>query len=159
MTRAPLLAIGMALGLAAAQPWPEARAQTQPEAPATARGGTEIPTAERRLPQERQKDPIRAHDLDHDGTLDLAETKRAAALRYDAVNPDLDDALDRKEARRLPKGVFQQADGDHNGQVSKAEYLALVERRFQAADPDGDGTLDRAELRAKPGQALRRLMP
>ena len=84
--------------------------------------------------------------------------KRAAALRYDEVNPDLDDAVDKQEGRRLPKGVFREADSDGNGQVNKAEYLAVVERRFQAADPDGDGTLDRAELRSKPGQALRRLM-
>jgi len=161
MHRLLAFAVGATLAAATA-PWPPARAQqAQPEASApAARGGAELSPAERRRPQERQRDLVRAFDLDRDGTLDLAETKSAAAKRYDDLNPDLDDALDRQEARSrsLAAATFRAADADRNGNVSKAEWLALVERRFKAADPDNDGTLDRAELRSDRGKAQARLM-
>ena len=160
-----VLALAMGAGLAAAgaaatAPWSPARAQTQPEASAPARGGTELSPAQRRRPQEKQPDLMRAFDLDRDGVLNLAETKSAAAKRYDDINPDLDDALDRQEARRrsLAVGVFREADTDRNGAVSKAEWLALVERRFEAADPDRDGSLSRAELRSDRGKAVARFL-
>lgn len=161
MNRNLVLAIGAGLCVAAAPaPWAPARAQTQPEASAPARGGTELTPAQRRRPQERQRDLMRAFDLDRNGVLSLAETKSAAAKRYDDLNPDLDDALDRREARRrsLAGATFREADTDSNGAVNKAEWLALVERRFQAADPDSDGTLDRAELRSERGKAVARFM-
>lgn len=163
MTR--VLALAMAAGLAAAgaaatAPWSPARAQTQPGASAPARGGTELSPSERRLPQERQRDLMRAIDIDRDGTLDLAEAKSAAAKRYDDLNPELDDALDRQEATRrsLASATFRAADADRNGVVNKAEWLALVERRFQAADPDRDGTVSRAELRSDRGKSLARFL-
>jgi Ca2+-binding EF-hand superfamily protein len=161
MNRNLVLAIGAGLCVAAAPaPWAPARAQTQPEASAPAHGGTELPPAQRRRPQERQRDLMRAFDLDRNGVLSLAEAKSAAAKRYDDLNPDLDDALDRREARRrsLAGATFREADTDSNGAVNKAEWLALVERRFQAADPDSDGTLDRAELRSERGKAVARFM-
>ena len=161
MNRNLVLAIGAGLCVAAAPaPWAPARAQTQPEASAPARGGTELSPAQRRRPQERQPDLLRAFDLDRNGVLSLAETKSAAAKRYDDLNPDLDDALDRREARRrsLATATFREADTDNDGNVNKAEWLALVERRFQAADPDRDGTLDRAELRSDRGKAVRRFL-
>ena len=161
MNRNLVLAIGAGLCVAAAPaPWAPARAQTQPEASAPARGGTELTPAERRRAQERRRDLMRAFDLDRNGVLSLAETKSAAAKRYDDLNPDLDDALDRREARRhsLAGATFREADTDSNGAVNKAEWLALVERRFQAADPDSDGTLDRAELRSERGKAVARFM-
>jgi Ca2+-binding EF-hand superfamily protein len=162
MIRILALALGAGLaGAAAGAPWSPARAQTQPETPAPARGGTELSPEQRRLPRERQPGLMRALDLDRNGTLSLAETKSAAAKRYDDLNPDLDDALDRREARRrsLAGATFREADTDSNGAVNKAEWLALVERRFQAADPDSDGTLDRAELRSERGKAVARFMP
>jgi Ca2+-binding EF-hand superfamily protein len=161
MNRNLVLAIGAGLCVAAAPaPWAPARAQTQPEASAPARGGTELTPAQRRRPQERQRDLMRAFDLDRNGVLSLAEAKSAAAKRYDDLNPDLDDALDRREARRrsLAGATFREADTDSNGAVNKAEWLALVERRFQATDPDSDGTLDRAELRSERGKAVARFM-
>jgi Ca2+-binding EF-hand superfamily protein len=161
MNRNLVLAIGAGLCVAAAPaPWAPTRAQTQPEASAPARGGTELTPAQRRRPQERQRDLMRAFDLDRNGVLSLAEAKSAAAKRYDDLNPDLDDALDRREARRrsLAGATFREADTDSNGAVNKAEWLALVERRFQAADPDSDGTLDRAELRSERGKAVARFM-
>ena len=89
-----------------------------------------------------------------------AVNKDDAAKRYDDFNPDLDDALDRREARRhrLSAAVFREADADGNGAVNKAEWLALVERRFEAADPDRDGSLSRAELRSDKGKAVARFM-
>ena len=154
-------AVGLCLvGGAVSVPWSPARAQTQPEAAAPAGGGTELSPAERRRPQERRRDLVRAFDLDRDGALNLAETKSAAAKRYDDLNPDLDDALDRQEARRhsLAAGVFREADTDRNGTVNKAEWLALVERRFEAADSDRGGSLSRAELRSEPGKAVARFL-
>ena len=163
MTRILALAVGTGLaiaGAAAAAPWSPARAQTQPEASAPARGGAELSPSERRRPQERQPGLMRAFDLDRDGTLNLAETKSAAAKRYDDLNPDLDDALDQQEARRhsLASATFRAADADRNGTVSKAEWLALVERRFGAADPDRDGSLSRTELRSDKGKAVARFL-
>jgi Ca2+-binding EF-hand superfamily protein len=164
MTRILALAVGTGLaiaGTAATAPLsPPARAQTQPEASAPARGGTELSPSERRRPQERQPGLMRAFDLDRDGTLNLAETKSAAAKRYDDLNPDLDDALDRQEAGRhsLASATFRAADADRNGTVSKAEWLALVERRFEAADPDRDGSLSRTELRSDKGKAVARFL-
>ena len=161
MNRIFALAMGAGLAVpAATAPWSPARAQTQPEVSAPARGGTELSPAQRRRPQEKQRDLMRAFDLDRDGVLNLAETKSAAAKRYDDLNPDLDDALDRQEARRHPlaAAVFREADTDRNGTVNKAEWLALVERRFQAADADRGGGLSRAELRSEQGKAVARFL-
>jgi Ca2+-binding EF-hand superfamily protein len=161
MNRNLVLAIGAGLCVAAAPAlWAPARAQTQPEASAPARGGTELTPAQRRRPQERQRDLMRAFDLDRNGVLSLAEAKSAAAKRYDDLDPDLDDSMTQQEARRrsLATATFREADTDSNGAVNKAEWLALVERRFQAADPDRDGTLDRAELRSERGKAVARFM-
>ena len=161
MIKVLALALGAGLAGAAASLWPApARAQTQPETSAPARGGAELSPQQRRLPQERQPGLMRALDLDRGGTLGLAEAKSAAAKRYDDLNPDLDDALDREEARKrsLASDTFRAADTDRNGAVSKAEWLALVERRFEAADPDKDGSLSRAELRTDKGKAVARFL-
>ncbi|GAA0600170.1 hypothetical protein GCM10009416_42730 [Craurococcus roseus] len=161
MIRVLALALGTALaGATATAPWSSALAQNRPEAQAPARGGTELSPSERRLPQERRPGLMRALDLDRNGALSLAEAKSAAAKRYDDLNPDLDDALDREEARRrsLAPATFRAADADRNGAVSKAEWLALVERRFGAADPDRDGSLSRAELRSEKGKAAARFL-
>lgn len=112
-----------------------------------------------RRPEEMQADPLRAYDIDKDGTLDLAEVKSAAAARFDELNPDQDDTLDEREAAPVLQGAaFRQADGNGDGKVSKAEYLAYVERMFLLANPDKDGTLDRAELDSEAGKALLRLL-
>ena len=161
MTRTLVLAMAAGLSVAAAPaPCAPVRAQTQPEASAPARGGTELSPAQRRRPQERRPDLLRAYDLDRNGVLSLAETKSAAAKRYDDLDPDLDDSMTQQEARRrsLATATFREADTDSNGAVNKAEWLALVERRFQAADPDRDGTLDRAELRSDRGKAVARFL-
>ncbi len=142
-TRGVLAAIGLGLACLAG---PAASAQDASDLP-------------HRRPEEARADPLRAFDIDKDGTLDLAEVKSAAAARYDELNPDLDDRMDRREAAPvLPGAAFAQADTNHDGAIDKAEYLAYAERRFRAANHDRDGTLDRKELTTKAGRVLLRML-
>src|SRR5882724_677386 len=98
-------------------------------------------------------------DTDNDGTVDLAEAKKAASAVFDRLDRDKDGTLDRRELRgRLSPKEFAAADPDKDGTLTKDEYLAVVEQRFKAADPDNDGTLDAKELRSKAGRALARLL-
>jgi len=98
-------------------------------------------------------------DTDNDGTIDLAEAKKAASSAFDRLERDHDGTLDKRElGRRLTAKELAAADPDHDGTLTKDEYLAVVEQRFNAADPDHDGTLDAKELSTKAGQALLRLL-
>jgi hypothetical protein len=111
------------------------------------------------LAQSRHSNWIRMFDTDNDGTVDLAEAKKAASALFDKLDRDHDGTLDKRElARRLTPKEFAAADPDHDGTLSKDEYLAAVEQRFTAADPDHDGTLDAKELNTQAGQALLRLL-
>src|SRR5438876_12454470 len=87
-------------------------------------------------------------DTDNDGTVDLAEAKKAGAALFDRLDRDRDGTLDRRELRgRLSAAELAAADPDKDGTLSKDEYLNAIERRFKAADRDNDGTLDDNELR------------
>jgi Ca2+-binding EF-hand superfamily protein len=98
-------------------------------------------------------------DTDNDGTVDLAEARKAASAVFDRLDRDKDGTLDRREVGgRLSAKEFAAADPDKDGTLTKDEYLAVVEQRFKAADPDNDGTLDAKELRTKAGRALARLL-
>jgi Ca2+-binding EF-hand superfamily protein len=98
-------------------------------------------------------------DTDNDGTVDLAEARKAASALFDRLERDHDGTLDQRElAGRLTPKELAAADPDHDGTLTKDEYLAVVEQRFAAADPDRDGTLDAKELETKAGQALLRLL-
>lgn len=103
---------------------------------------------------------LQTNDPDNDGTLDLAEIKKAAEAKFDKLESDKDGTLDRKEARSLglAKSAFKKADPDNDGTLDKAEYLALVETHFKAANPDNDGTLDAKELASPAGQRLLKLV-
>lgn len=136
----------------------EALAQANP-APGAATPAQGTPDMPRRRPEEAQGDPMLAFDVNKNGKLELAEVKSAAAARYDELNPDLDDKLDRKEALGVLQGTeFRAADPDKDGTINKAEYLAYVERLFRRANPDKDGTLERKELNTPAGKALLRLL-
>ncbi|OMH99735.1 calcium-binding protein [Bradyrhizobium brasilense] len=102
---------------------------------------------------------LRMLDPDNDGTVDLAEAKKAAANLFAKFDPDHDGTLDARELRgRLTAKELAAADPDHDGTLTLDEYLAVVEQRFKAADPDNDGTLDAKELNSRAGRALLRLL-
>jgi Ca2+-binding EF-hand superfamily protein len=105
------------------------------------------------------KDPIKMFDLDSDGTLDLAEVKKAATTLFARLDPDHDGTLDKHELTgRMTARELAAADPDHDGTLSLDEYLAVVEKRFHAANPDNDGTLDARELRTRARRSLLRLL-
>lgn len=109
--------------------------------------------------QSKRVSPVAMLDTDNDGTVDLAEAKKAASALFDKLDPDKDGTLDKRElSRRLSAKELAAADPDHDGTLSKDEYLALVEQRFKAANPDNDGTLDAKELNSPAGRSLLRLL-
>src|SRR4029078_9958668 len=102
---------------------------------------------------------IEMFDTDNDGTLDLAEVKKAASAMFAKLDPDRDGTLDARELRgRLTAKELAAADPDRDGTLTLDEYLAVVEQRFNAANPDKDGTLDAKELTSRAGRALLRLL-
>jgi hypothetical protein len=103
--------------------------------------------------------PVQMLDTDNDGTVDLAEAKKAASALFDRLDRDHDGTLDRRElAGRLTAKELAAADPDHDGTLTKDEYLAVIEQRFNTANLDNDGTLDARELTSKAGQKLMRLL-
>jgi len=107
----------------------------------------------------RRSAAIRMFDTDNDGTLDLAEAKKAASALFAKLDRDHDGTLDKRElAGRLSAREFAAADPDHDGTLTLEEYLGVVEQRFNAANPDKDGTLDAIELNTSAGRALLRLL-
>lgn len=102
---------------------------------------------------------VKMFDTDNDGTLDLAEVKKAATAQFAKLDPDRDGTLDARELRgRLTAKELAAADPDRDGTLTLDEYLSVVEQRFNAANPDKDGTLDAKELNARAGRALLRLL-
>lgn len=101
-----------------------------------------------------------AIDRDRDGTIDLDEVKRAAALLFGQLDRQRTGKLSRAQLGRgrMTLAEFSWADRDHDGTLTKDEYLALVERQFRAADLDRDGTVSAAEFKARSGLPLRRLL-
>jgi Ca2+-binding EF-hand superfamily protein len=102
----------------------------------------------------RQRTPIQMFDTDNDGTLDLAEVKKAASTLFTRLDRDHDGTLDRRELAGRLSPKLAAADPDHDGTLTADEYLAVVEQRFNAANPDKDGTLDAKELNTSAGRAL-----
>lgn len=106
-----------------------------------------------------RRNSVRMLDTDNDGTLDLAEVKKAASALFTRLDRDHEGTLDRRElGGRLSARELAAADSDHDGTLTLDEYLAVVEQRFHAADPDGDGTLDAKELNSRAGRALLRVL-
>ena len=104
-------------------------------------------------------DPLSGLDTDNDGTVDLAEAKKAAAALFDRLDVNHEGTLDRREVgRRLSAKEFAAADVDKDKTLTKDEYLTIVEQRFKAADTDNDGTLTGKELQTKVGRAFLRLL-
>ena len=98
-------------------------------------------------------------DTDKDGTVDLAEAKKAGSDMFDKLDVDHDGTLSFKELHgRMSRKEFAAADTDKDGTLTKEEYLAFVEQRFKAADKDHDGTLSNWEFQTPKGRALVRLL-
>ena len=98
-------------------------------------------------------------DADNDGTVDLAEAKKAAGDLFDKLDTDKEGTLTLKElGGRVSSKDLSTADPDHDSTLTKDEYLAVVEERFKAADPDNDGTLSASELSSRAGRSLSRLL-
>src|SRR5215469_10949058 len=83
----------------------------------------------------KEPSPVALFDTDNDGTVDLAEAKKAAGDVFDKLDRDKDGTLDIKELQ---------------GRLSRKDLAA--------ADPDNDGTVSAAEFRTASGQALARLL-
>jgi Ca2+-binding EF-hand superfamily protein len=111
------------------------------------------------LAQTKKPSTVARFDTDNDGTVDLAEAKKAAATLFDKLDTDKEGTLDIKELQgRLSRKDFASGDPDKDKTLSKDEYLAIVEQRFKAADADNDGTVSAAEFRTPAGRALVRLL-
>jgi Ca2+-binding EF-hand superfamily protein len=107
------------------------------------------------LAASRRNLAIARFDTDNDGTLDLAEVKKAASAAFAKLDRDHDGTLDKRElAGKLSAKELAAADPDHDGTLTLDEYLAIVEQRFNAANTDKDGTLDARELNTAAGRAL-----
>jgi hypothetical protein len=98
-------------------------------------------------------------DADNDGTVDLAEARKAGSEMFDKLDTDHDGTLTFEELHgRMSRKEFAAADPDKDGTLTKEEYLAVVEQRFKAADKDHDGTLSNWEFQTPKGRALVRLL-
>ena len=111
------------------------------------------------LAASRSASPVKMFDTDNDGTIDLAEAKKAASEMFAKLDRDHDGTLDKRElAGRVGAKELSAADPDHDGTLTADEYLAVVEQRFNAVNKDSDGTIDAKELRSSAGKALLRLL-
>jgi EF-hand domain pair len=107
----------------------------------------------------KRPSPVAGLDTDNDGTVDLAEAKKAGGALFDKLDADKDGTVDIKELHgRLSRRDFAAADPDKDKTLTKDEYLTAIERRFKAADPDNDGTVSATEFRTTAGRALLRLL-
>ena len=103
--------------------------------------------------------PVGQFDTDNDGTVDLAEAKKAASDLFDKLDSKKKGALDLKQFQgRLGRKEFAAADVDKDGTLSKEEYLTVVAQRFKAADARHDGKLVNWEFQTPKGRALARLL-
>ena len=93
---------------------------------------------------------VKSVDKDSDGTIDLAEAKKAAMAKFAMLDKDHDGSLDAKEAGMDVSKV----DSDKDGTVDKAEFEATLTANFKAADVDNDGTVNAKELSSPAGQKL-----
>ena len=77
--------------------------------------------------------PMASLDTDNDGTLDLAEAKKAASAMFDKLDKDHDGTLTKSEiGRRMSAKDFKSGDPDNDGTLTKDEYLAA----WDAADKE-----------------------
>jgi len=99
-------------------------------------------------------------DTDNDGTIDLAEAKKAASGIVSTSWNVIMMARSTNEswARRLTPKELAAADPDHDGTLTKGRIPCGGRATLQCRRSDHDGTLDAKELNTKAGQALLRLL-
>src|SRR2546430_889446 len=94
-------------------------------------------------------DAVKMFDTDNDGTLDLAEVRKAASNLFAKLDRDHDGTLDKRElAGRLSAKGLAAADPDRDGRLTLDEYFTGVGRAFNHPNTDKDGTSEGQELRA-----------
>jgi len=110
-------------------------------------------------PARAQSSLVGQFDLDKDGSVDLAEAKKAAAALFDKLDVDKKGVLTQKQLHgRVSSKAFAAADADKDGTLSKDEYLTIVEQRFNAADTKHNGKLVNFEFQTPKGKALTKLL-
>ena len=118
-----------------------------------------IAAARPALARSKKPAPAAQFDTDKDGTVDLAEAKKAAGDLFDKLDADKDGTVTIKELQgRLSRKDFAAGDPDKDKTLTKDEYLAVVEQRFKAADADHDGSVSAAEFATPAGRALLQLL-
>ena len=134
-----------------------AAALTLAVAPALAQGSKPAHSIQGQY--DASNDPSR-FDLDHDGSLGLAEAKSAAAYEFNKLDADHDGTLTRQElGNRVSNDEFKGANPDNDGTLDKAEYLKVVEQRFDKAAGGPDKTIKTADLSSSAaGKRLLQLM-
>src|SRR5260221_11177208 len=75
----------------------------------------------------RQVNPIKMFDTDNDGTVDLAEAKKAASALFDKLDRDHDGTLDKRElAGRLNAKEVSAAYPHHDWTLTKEQKISVV---------------------------------
>ena len=97
---------------------------------------------------------VKSVDKDSDGTIDMAEAKKAAMEKFATLDADHDGTIDSKEAGMN----VSKADPDKDGTLDKTEFDAALSKSFEAADTDHDGTVDAKELATPAGEKLSAMM-
>src|SRR5258705_7428189 len=78
----------------------------------------------------RQLNPIKMFDTDNDGTVDLAEAKKAASALFDKLDRDHDGTLDKRElAGRLSPKEISAPYPDHHWTPTQDENLSVLPHR------------------------------
>src|SRR5260370_11970474 len=75
----------------------------------------------------RHSSPVQMFDTDNDGTVDLAEAKKAASALFDKLDRDHHGTLDQRElARRLTPTALPAPHPDHHATLPHDEHLSFV---------------------------------
>src|SRR5258706_9834995 len=78
----------------------------------------------------RQLNPIKMFDTDNDGTVDLAEAKKAASALFDKLDRDHDGTLDKRElAARFSPTEVPPAAPRPPGTAAKGRHLPPLQAR------------------------------
>jgi Ca2+-binding EF-hand superfamily protein len=85
------------------------------------------------------------YDVDHDGSVSYDEYFCSALRKFNALDVDKDEFLEKSETKALGKWK-NPADQNNDGKLSVVEYLWAAEQAFKRADKNGDHRLSRAEF-------------